>query len=222
MSKKIEKAYKLPQKFYDDLLTKKSLLGKVYLNLIWGGVDDNKIAETVLSYIPDDFAGVLLDVPIGTAVFTQEKWKAFANTKAQIIGLDYSEDMLMGARGRLGEYSHISCVQGDVGALPQADASCDIVISMNGFHVFPDKAKAYAEIYRVLKPGGKFIASFYIEGESKLTDAWVKAILAKKGWFTPPFQTLHEVKEALQGRYQDIQIENDGSMVLFCCKKGGA
>ena len=34
------------------------------------------------------------------------------------------------------------------------DASYDIVMSMNGFHAFPDKKKALKETYRVLKKSG--------------------------------------------------------------------
>lgn len=41
---------------------------------------------------------------------------------------------------------------------------------MNGFHVFPDKAKAYAEILRTLKSGGELLACFYIAGEQKVAD----------------------------------------------------
>ena len=58
----------------------------------------------------------------------------------------------------------------------------DTVVSMNGFHVFLDKQKAFHEIWRVLKPGGDFIACFYIRGKSKRTDWLVKNILAKKRW----------------------------------------
>ena len=38
--------------------------------------------------------------------------------------------------------------------------SVDTVVSMNGFHAFLDKQKAFHEIWRVLKPGGDFIACF--------------------------------------------------------------
>ena len=43
-------------------------------------------------YIPDDFSGNLLDVPVGTAVFTERKWISLKN--AEITCLDYSIDML--------------------------------------------------------------------------------------------------------------------------------
>ena len=38
----------------------------------WSVTDDNEIAEKVLSYVPDDFSGKLLDIPVGTAVFTEK------------------------------------------------------------------------------------------------------------------------------------------------------
>ena len=138
---------------------------------------------------------------------------------AEITCLDYSADMLSQAKARLGEYKHIDFIQGDVGNLPMPDESFDIVLSMNGFHAFPDKEKAFSETFRVLKSGGEFIACFYIKGKSKITDWLVKNILSKKGWFTPPFQTEEELKETLGKYYSDININTDGSIVYFRCKK---
>ena len=76
---------------------------------------------------------------------------------AHITCLDYSIDMLGQARKRLGSHAHIKCIQGDVGNLQMENESVDTVVSMNGFHAFPDKQKAFHEIWRVLKPGGNFI-----------------------------------------------------------------
>ena len=47
--------------------------------------------------------------------------------------------------------------QGDVGALPFESGSFDAVLSLNGFHAFPDKEAAYREVFRVLRPGGIFV-----------------------------------------------------------------
>lgn len=99
------------------------------------------------------------------------------------------------------------------------DESYDIVVSMNGFHAFPDKKKAFQETWRVLKPGGTFIGCFYIRGKSKRTDWLVNHILSKKGWFTPPFQTEEELRNILKEMYKQIYLHIDGSMVYFCCTK---
>ena len=217
MADKIQNAYETSKNIYDDVLTQGNFFSRLYIKLFWSGTDDNDIARKVLSYIPDDFSGNLLDVPVGTAVFTERKWKSLKN--AQITCLDYSVDMLEQARKRLDGQAHIRCVQGDVGNLQLDNESFDIVVSMNGFHAFPDKQKAFHETWRVLKSGSKFIACFYIKEKSKRTDWLVKNILAKKGWFSPPFQTEKELKDILRKLYKEIDVHVDGSMVYFCCVK---
>ena len=127
--------------------------------------------------------------------------------------------MLEQAKQRLKDCSHISFIQGDVGKLPMKDNAFDIVLSMNGFHAFPDKEKAFKETNRVLKQGGRFIACFYIKGKSRISDWLVNTILSKKGWFTPLFHTEEELIKILEHMYKDIDIHFDGSMVYFCCTK---
>ena len=214
---RIKSAYHTSKNIYDDVLTQGSVFSKLYIRFFWSGTDDNEIAEKVMSYIPDDFCGRLLDVPVGTAVFTEEKWKGLK--KAEIVCLDYSEDMLDKAKDRLNHYDIISFVQGDVGKLPFEDASFDTVFSMNGFHAFPDKKKAFLETNRVLKKGGSFIGCFYIKGKSKRTDWLVRRILTKKGWFTPPFFTEESLCNALHKLYSEVELHIDGSMAYFKCTK---
>ena len=217
MADKIQDAYESSKNIYDGVLTQGNFFSRMYIKLFWSGTDDNEIARKVLSYIPDDFSGKLLDVPVGTAVFTQHKWSSLKN--AHITCLDYSTDMLEQAKRRLDGQAHINFIQGDVGNLQMDDESFDIVLSMNGFHAFPDKQKAFRETFRVLKSGGDFIACFYIRGKSKKTDWLVKNILAKKGWFTPPFQTEEELKNTLQKMYKEVELHVDGSMAYFHCVK---
>ena len=210
MADKIQDAYESSKNIYDGVLTQGNFFSRMYIKLFWSGTDDNEIARKVLSYITDDFSGKLRDVPVGTAVFTQRKWTSLKN--AHIACLDYSTDMLEQAKRRLDGQAHINFIQGDVGNLQMDDESFDIVLSMNGFHAFPDKQKAFSETCRVLKSGGDFIACFYIRGKSKRTDWLVKNILAKKGWFTPPFQTEEELKNTLQKMYKEVELHVDGSM----------
>ena len=217
MADKIQNAYHASKNIYDTVLTQGNVFSRLYIKLFWGGTDDVAVANRLLSWVPDDFAGKLLDVPVGTAVFTEEKWKRLS--QAHITCLDYSQDMLDQARTRLGDQTHIQLVQGDVGKLPMPDAAFDLVLSMNGFHAFPDKEKAFQETWRVLKPGGSFLACFYIRGESAVTDWLVRRILSRKGWFTPPFQTRQELQALLETMYRSVELVTDGSLVSFRCVK---
>ena len=63
-------------------------------------------------------------------------------------------------RAKALEIENVSFVQGDVGALPFADESFDLVLSLNGFHAFPDKDAAFRETCRVRRPGGIFCGCF--------------------------------------------------------------
>ena len=218
MEEKIKGAYRQSKNIYDDVLTQRKWWSRLYIRSFWG-VDDIEIAKKLFDLLPDNFAGTLLDVPCGTINLTAGKYSRLRN--AQITGLDYSEDMLACAKTQVEKYklSQISLMQGDVGNLPFVDTSFDAVLSMNGFHVFPDKEKAYAETARVLKPGGMFFGCFYIRGELKRSDFVVNTVLAKKGWFTPPFQNKDEVLFALKKYYTNVEIYNDKAMVWFHCSK---
>ena len=215
MSDKITNSYKASKDIYDDVLTQSSLFGRMYIKLFWQGVDDNRIAAELLRCIPDSFSGRLLDVPVGTGVFTWGKYKRMRN--ADITCLDYSEDMLEQAKKRFKENGIENAVfmRGDVGALPFEDSCFDTVLSMNGFHAFPDKDRAFSEMTRVLKKGGRLDACFYIRGRSAVTDALVKYVLARKGWFTPPFDTSGELMRRLERAYKVTNWHIRGSMVWF-------
>ena len=186
------------------------------MGLLWN-VDDWVVRNKLFAYLPDDFSGKLLDVPVGTGLFTADKYRSMK--KAEITALDYSEDMLEQARRRFGEIKNVTCIQGDVGKLSYADGTFDAVLSMNGFHAFPDKEAAFSETARVLKKDGVFISTFYIKKERALTDLMVNLVLARRGWFTPPFWTKAELLEILRKYYRQIEIDNVNSMVVSRCVK---
>ena len=219
MGDKIEDSYRSSRNIYDDVLTRSKWWSRLYMDFFWDGIDDNEIARKVLSYVPDDFSGNLLDVPVGTGVFTSEKYSRM--TDASITCVDYSEDMLSRARERFSSagIADTRMMQGDVGNLPFSDAEFDTVLCMNGLHVFPDKEKAFSEIHRVLKRGGAFIACLCIKGESKRSDWLMKNILSRKGWFTPPFETFSSLRERREKNYSIEEYHKEGSMVYFLARK---
>lgn len=91
MAGKIQNAYETSKNIYDDVLTQRNIFSKLYIKLFWSGTDDNDIARKVLSYVPDDFSGNLLDVPVGTAVFTENKWSSLKNAHFSYTGEEKDE-----------------------------------------------------------------------------------------------------------------------------------
>ena len=206
---------------YDGIITRSTLLGKLMDSHIWG-LDKELAAkwiEEALSPIPEDFSGRLLEVPVGTGVLTMPLYKQLNN--ADITFLDYSADMMKNAekRAQAMDIRNVRFVQGDVGALPFENESFDIVLSLNGFHAFPDKDAAFRETSRVLKKGGVFCGCFYIKDEFKRTDRFVKHMYVPKGFFTPPFETKESLKERLDSLYFRADVRTINAEGIFCCVK---
>lgn len=169
--------------------------------------------------MPEDFAGKLLEVPVGTGVLSMPVYNDLPD--AEITCLDYSEDMMAAAKRRAAGagLKNVSFVQGDVGALPFADESFDVVLSLNGFHAFPDKEAAYRETFRVLKPGGIFCGCFYIKGGNRRTDWFIRHLYQLKGFFTPPYETQDSLRRRLEAMYAETEVGAVEGIGCFRCRK---
>ena len=77
--------------------------------------------------------------------------------RGRAIGVDMTPAMAERARAsaRVMGLANIEVRLGDALELPVDDESVDVVISNGVINLVPDKEKAYAEIFRVLKPGGR-------------------------------------------------------------------
>jgi ubiquinone/menaquinone biosynthesis C-methylase UbiE len=141
--------------------------------------------------------------------------------EADITCLDYSADMMARAqeRAEAAGIRNARFLQGDVGALPFPDKSFDIVLSLNGFHAFPDKDAAYRETYRVLKKGGSFCGCFYVQGGCRRTDWLIEHLYVRKGFFTPPFETKKSLRERLSGMYEKVKVSSVEGIGCFRCRK---
>lgn len=207
--------------FYDGMITSTTFLGSLVNRIVWRmNKEENKeYLEKALSPITEDFCGKLLEVPVGTGILTMPLYRRLK--KADIVCLDYSAEMMARAQYRADEMNieNIRFMQGDVGKLPFENESFDTVLSLNGFHAFPDKDAAYSETCRVLKKGGILCGCFAVVGESKRTDWFLTKLYTKMGYCTPPFETKYSLERRLQSMYSDVQIETVKSMACFKCVK---
>lgn len=81
--------------------------------------------------------------------------------QGRAIGVDMTPEMIARAweNAIKGGYTNVDFRLGEIENLPASDASVDVVLSNCVINLVPDKARVYAEIFRVLKPGGHFSIS---------------------------------------------------------------
>ena len=90
------------------------------------------------------------------------------------IGIDVSLSMLDGALRRP-RRNRVSFVQGDATNMPLSSDSFDVVLMLGGIHHVSDRRKLFAEINRILKPGGYF---YFREPVSDFAPwRWIRSII---------------------------------------------
>jgi arsenite methyltransferase len=94
--------------------------------------------------------------------------RSLVGDTGRVIGVDMTRSMVEKARAnasRLG-YENVEFRLGEIETLPVDSTSIDVVISNCVLNLVPDKQKAFAEIWRVLRAGGHFsISDIVSEGE---------------------------------------------------------
>lgn len=125
----------------------------------WDMIRDLYLASTEVEAALLDALGTdtgdLLDMGTGTG----QLLRLLGPRIERGIGVDASREMLAVARANLGsaDLSHCQVRQGDILALPVADASMDCVTIHHVLHFLDDPALAVAEAARVLRPHGRLL-----------------------------------------------------------------
>lgn len=79
---------------------------------------------------------------------------------AEVVVTDFTPEMLVIAEKKAGEYagpSRLTFRQADAQELPFEDESFDVVTVAFGVRNFPQRERNFSEVYRVLKPGGRYV-----------------------------------------------------------------
>lgn len=122
--------------------------------------------------LPTEFAGIktgdtVVDLGSGAGndAFVA---RAIAGESGKIIGIDFTEKMIEKARtnaSKLG-LTNVEFRQGDIENMPLASEVADVVVSNCVLNLVPDKQKAFAETFRILKKGGHFsVSDIVLTGE---------------------------------------------------------
>ena len=164
-----------------------------------------------------------LECAIGTGSFTKlcllMKRLIGNKTQTQLVGVDYSEALMGGAKKKL---KHCELKIEDLRNLSFPDASFDSVNLPNGFHTIDGIEKVLDETTRVLKPGGSYYVnvltppgSGFLNRISKAVNNYGKNI----GILNRPY-TVEEARQLLESRKLEIISETKvGNCAYFKARK---
>ena len=87
--------------------------------------------------------------------------RSIVGEKGKVIGVDFTEKMIEKARINAEKlnYHNVEFRLGDIEKMPLSANVADVVVSNCVLNLVPNKEKAFAETFRILKPGGHFSVS---------------------------------------------------------------
>ena len=116
-------------------------------------------AADLVTRLRDITSGRLLETACGTGIVTRTLAAALPASVA-ITATDLNDPMLDFAKSQPGG-ERVRWQQADAQNLPFPDQTFDAAVCQFGVMFFPDKPSAYREVFRVLKPGGRFLFSVW-------------------------------------------------------------
>ena len=131
------------------------------------------MAGGVLEWLAAQAGEHILDLGCGDGQLTQR----IAATGANVAGADASAEMVTAARSR-----GVEAVQAPAELLPYPDAQFDAVFSNAALHWVRDQDAMMAQVHRVLKPGGRFVAEMGGHGNVAAIQVAFMAVLDRHGY----------------------------------------
>lgn len=124
---------------------------------------------------------VVLDIGCGGGVDTLAA-AIMVGPGGKAVGIDLVAEMLARARKNLGgtHLTNVSFREATAEELPFPNESFDVVLSNGVFNLIPDKARALAEVFRVLKPRGRLMIADQVladqiqKDKKTMVDNWFK------------------------------------------------
>jgi phosphoethanolamine N-methyltransferase len=185
---------------------------RTLLQIIWGDgfLSPGGAAEIERLLEGSDISGcAVLDVGCGLGAIDEllvGEYRA-----ASVIGIDLDPLLLADMQARIERAQMSDRIRGMqvvAGPLPFADGSFDVVFSKDSLVQIPDKPAIFAEVLRVLRPGGRFIASDWLRGGTADYSPEMMEFFRLEG-IAYNMATLAESAAALRAaRFEDVEVRD--------------
>ncbi len=136
--------------------------------------------------------------------------RAIAGESGQVIGLDFTPEMIVKAnqnREKLG-YNNVQFILGDIEQMPIDTETAEVVVSNCVLNLVPDKAKAFAEIFRILKKSGHFCVSDIVL-KGNLPEKMKEDVVMYAGCVAGAVQREEYLEIIRKAGFENIQIKKE-------------
>lgn len=141
--------------------------------------------------------------------------RALTGETGQVIGIDMTEAMIekSSALSKELKLDNVKFRLGEIEDIPMAASKADVVISNCVLNLVPDKEKAFAEISRILKPGGHFcISDVVLKGD--LPEGLVNAAEMYAGCVSGALQKQDYMGIIHETGFQCVSIKDEKEIVM--------
>lgn len=169
--------------------------------------------------MPTEFAGIkkgdtVLDLGSGAGndIFVA---RSLTGAEGKLIGVDFTEEMIAKANKNKQKtgFTNVDFRLGEIEDMPVDSDSVDVVISNCVLNLVPDKNKAFAEIYRVLKPGAHFcVSDVVLKGE--LPEGLKKSAAMYAGCVSGAMQMNDYVEVIKETGFKNVEIKKTKTIEL--------
>ena len=166
-------------------------LGKIMVKGMNGG--HAKLADWGMSHLSGTDPDRIAELGCGGGRNTAELLKRYP--KAKISALDYSLVSVEKAKAlnkKMIEAGRCTVIQGNVADLPFENGSMDLATAFETVYFWPGPVKSFAEVCRILKPGGAFMICNESDGKDETGKKFEKIIGGMKCY------TVEEITAALK------------------------
>lgn len=188
----------------------------------------NSTISAQLRFFGSHFDNNHIEIACGTGTLLELvlKWREWKRLPTvNIIGVDYAESMLAGARKRFMGNKNISFRHADAAKLPFAEASFDTANIANAVHCFPEVELSLREVFRVLKPGGSMAANVLLYPQGIRPLRWIAERInnwgARKGILVTPYLKEDIRQQIIAADFEIIREFEAGNTYNVVCRKPG-